>query len=493
MSDENKLSLNETGRVLHTAFQSEDSTFLNSVVSYKNKKYKSYSERWWLLSSVFLLNIANYSHWVAFPSVSKNAAKYYDQTGDAIDLLSTLSYGSGIPCCIIATYIVESHGLRVGLLFGGVLTGFGGLLCFCSSLPYLSDIFTSDEKFYLALVGQILTGIACPFISCVPTKISQHWFGDNERTIATILLGMSNPLGIVLGQGLTPQIAPSPEKIPRMNILWFIPAAIGSIITIIKVKKSYPPSPPSHSAEMQVKEKVNYLICIKKLMTNFPFIIIFLFLGAAMGYISTLSTKIEQLLCSKGYSDQLSGLSGSLILLWGFIASFFFGFLAIKVKKIVLICKTSGLIVIIFLVLICYVFRLPNMNWLIILSCSLLGIFSLGVYPLALELVVECTYPLDQATPTALIFLSSSLQGVFLMVIENYMGKPLTPEEFSLQSCISHKDFGHQQPKDYTDYLIFITSYMIIFILVFLVFFKTELRRQNVDDNTMERTWKVKI
>ncbi|CAB4057693.1 MSFD7 [Lepeophtheirus salmonis] len=267
---------------------------------------------------------ANYSHWVAFPSVSKNAAKYYDQTGDAIDLLSTLSYG--ITWTKSWTTFWGEYSL--------VLVDY---CVFCSSLPYLSDIFTSDEKFYLALLGQILTGIACPFISCVPTKISQHWFGDNERTIATILLGMSNPLGIVLGQGLTPQIAPSPEKIPRMNIYGLFLQRLGE-------KKSYPPSPPSHSAEMQVKEKVNYLICIKKLMTNFPFIIIFLFLGAAMGYISTLSTKIEQLLCSKGYSDQLSGLSGSLILLWGFIASFFFGFLAIKVKKIVLICKTSGLI-----------------------------------------------------------------------------------------------------------------------------------------------------
>ena len=32
----------------------------------------------------------------------------------------------------------------------------------------------------------------------------------------------------------------------------------------------------------------------------------------------------------------------------------------------------------------------------IILSCVLLGIFALGPYPVALELLVECTYPLDQ-------------------------------------------------------------------------------------------------
>jgi hypothetical protein len=45
----------------------------------QNIVFKVYPERWWLLLTVVLLNLANYSHWVAFPSVAKNAAKYYDQ------------------------------------------------------------------------------------------------------------------------------------------------------------------------------------------------------------------------------------------------------------------------------------------------------------------------------------------------------------------------------------------------------------------------------
>ena len=35
--------------------------------------YRSYPERWWLLLTVVLLNLANYSHWVAFPSVTKES------------------------------------------------------------------------------------------------------------------------------------------------------------------------------------------------------------------------------------------------------------------------------------------------------------------------------------------------------------------------------------------------------------------------------------
>ena len=124
----------------------------------------------------------------------------------------------------------------------------------------------------------------------------------------------------------------------------------------------------------------------------------FLFVGGAMGYVSTISTKIEQILCSVGYSDQIAGLAGSLILFMGFVASFPFGILAYKTKKSTLICKLSGFVVITSLVMLGYFMRLPNNAAAIIASCVLLGLFALGSYPLALELIVECTYPCDQVS-----------------------------------------------------------------------------------------------
>ena len=56
----------------------------------------------------------------------------------------------------------------------------GECLCLMSSIPWVDpDYISSDAKYYLALVGQALTGMAAPFITCLPTKISQHWFGNN--------------------------------------------------------------------------------------------------------------------------------------------------------------------------------------------------------------------------------------------------------------------------------------------------------------------------
>ena len=47
-----------------------------------------------------------------------------------MDLIPTVSYGLGVPCCLLATYIVERYGLKVGLHIGGVLTGIGmSIIC----------------------------------------------------------------------------------------------------------------------------------------------------------------------------------------------------------------------------------------------------------------------------------------------------------------------------------------------------------------------------
>jgi len=128
-----------------------------------------------------------------------------------------------------------------------------------------------------------------------------------------------------------------------------------------------------------------------------------------------------------------------------------------------------------------YFMRQPDSGAAIVASCACLGVFALGCYPLALELVVECTYPVDQAAGTAFLFLSSAIQGVILMLAENGLGRPLTEDEMLVQSCVAAGESGHQQPKDYGSYLTFITVYMSSLIIVFALFFRTEMKRTLAD------------
>ena len=198
-------------------------------------------------------------------------------TGEQLDLIPTVSYAAGVPTCLIATYLIESRGLKTGVKIGAYLTGVGGLLCCLSTFPGLNKSVPKEVQYWLAVVGQGITGVACPFISGVPTKISQHWFPDRQRTMATTLLGLSYPLGIVLGQGVTPALVQHPSDIPYMNIAFFCPAIIGTLLGIFLVRRNLPQTPPSASEEQQrgLEENNN----LKKLVRNFPNSIVLKFIS----------------------------------------------------------------------------------------------------------------------------------------------------------------------------------------------------------------------
>ena len=57
-------------------------------LSESDSSFRLYRSRWLLLIAVTLLNLANYSHWVAFASVAKQGAEYYHVTGPEVSQYS---------------------------------------------------------------------------------------------------------------------------------------------------------------------------------------------------------------------------------------------------------------------------------------------------------------------------------------------------------------------------------------------------------------------
>ena len=73
------------------------------------------------------------------------------------------------------------------------------------------------------------------------------------------------------------------------------------------------------------------------------------------------------------------------------------------------------------------------------------------------------------------------------MEMENHISSDLDDEKMEIQTCVSKDDHGHQQPKDYSAYLNFITVYMLLLGLLFMLFFKTEMKRSNADEESKEK------
>ena len=99
-------------------------------------------------------------------------------------------------------------------------------------------VVVSCLRYWLAFSGQAITGLASPFIASVPAKVSQHWFSEGQRPFAIAVLGLSNPVGLVVGQAVTPLMVPSAEDVPIMNMVWFVPALLGTFLTFATVTSS---------------------------------------------------------------------------------------------------------------------------------------------------------------------------------------------------------------------------------------------------------------
>ena len=148
---------------------------------------------------------------------------------------------------------------------------------------------------------------------------------------------MTNLSGIVLGYGATPLFVKEAADVPTMNWAWFIPAAVSMILTvsfegsnlnvttlqcifvfqIVGMTRSYPPSPPSRSAEVEQKNmpylKRSVFACLSY---KIPFIYIFFFSSMK----SLLTNKAFMVIClcvggavGKKTKDEINGIFHSLV------------------------------------------------------------------------------------------------------------------------------------------------------------------------------------
>lgn len=66
------------------------------------------------------------------------------------------------------------------------------------------------------MFGQILTGLAQPFVLSAPTRYSDLWFTNRGRIAATAVMSLANPFGGALAQLIDPSWANTASDIPNM-------------------------------------------------------------------------------------------------------------------------------------------------------------------------------------------------------------------------------------------------------------------------------------
>ncbi|PIK51349.1 putative major facilitator superfamily domain-containing protein 7 [Apostichopus japonicus] len=441
--------------------------------------YVTYPQRWFVLATVAVLNFSNAMAWINFAAITNFSAEYFNVTTDQINWLSIVYLVVTIPIGFVSIWVMDNLGIRSTILIGAWFNFVGiAVRCF-SGLSGISD----DARYPIVMTGQTIAAVAQPFLLFVPTKLAAVWFAEDQRAIANAIGSMSNPFGILMSFLISALLVSEPDDIPLMLLIYLIPAVIGVAMATFGVCSNEPPTPPSASADEEGESFYKgFLHCIK----TPSFIILWIAFGARYGVFNAISTFLEQIVCPLGHGDDFAGIVGALMLGCGLIGAFVAGLIVDKTHKFTPIMKFNfvfGAIGVVFLVVFS---NFPEQGGGLAFGAVLFGTFGLALFPVALELGVECTYPIREGTSSGLLQISGQLQGIILILIAQVASESVPLSEApDIQKCIVVSDTpGATVPpnqlsviQDMTVPLYVIGGYTIVVCCGFVLLFRTKYKR----------------
>uniref|UniRef100_A0A8C8JHK6 Major facilitator superfamily (MFS) profile domain-containing protein n=1 Tax=Oncorhynchus tshawytscha TaxID=74940 RepID=A0A8C8JHK6_ONCTS len=453
---ENEDNLSDEFRV-HVVIPSKPSPILE-----KRIVFKVYKRRWFILFVLCLLNCSNSMLWLTFAPVADQSAQFMGVTLDQINWLSIIYMVVAIPLSFGTTWMLDTLGLRITLVLGSWLNMLGAVLRFVSVLGSL----VSAAKFPVVMGGQTLCALAQPLVIFTPTKLAALWFPEHQRATANMIASMSNPLGILVASIFSPMIVGTTNNISSLLFIYAVPAAIICFLATVGIRDSSPPTPPSASAESSTSEP--FLEGIMLLLRNKAYMILLLCFGSGIAVFTCFSTLLEQIMCVRGYPNDFAGLCGGLFIVFGIVGAGFLGLYVDKTKKFIEATKVnmsfsaSGFSVLYF------------MKIAVAVVCSLFGFFGFSIYPVAMELSVECSYPVGEATSAGLIFISGQIQSVIYILLLQGLTKPMADSPFSTCSA-GDASLSWRVP------MLVMAGLCSAFTCCFVIFFHTEYRRLDAE------------
>ncbi|XP_063311412.1 solute carrier family 49 member A3 [Pelobates fuscus] len=438
-------------------------------------EFKVYKRRWFFLGVVCLLNCSNAMLWISFAPVANFTASFFKTTLDTINWLAIVYVIIAIPFGFGASWLLDTLGLKSAVILSSWLNMVGSLIRSASVIYFLNT--RSSNLIYL-FIGQCLCAVAQPLVICVPAKLAAVWFPEHQRATANMLAAMSNPIGILLANLISPAIVTEETYIPVLFGIYGIPAVLACVMATAGISEKEPPTPPSASAVNLVPEP--FFSGLKQLMTNKAYIILMLSFGSGVGLFTAFSSFLEQILCYKGYSNFFAGLCGALFIFFGFVGALLCGLYVDRTKKFTEVVKICFCLSSLASIAFAVVSSLRDQAvWLGIISL-LFGFFGFAAYPIAMELAVECSHPVGEGTSTGLSFISGQIQSLIYMLLLQSLTRTVAAS--SLSSCGE----GQIEISDWSVSTLVMAGLGSLGSCVFVIFFHTDYKRLQLEGKSTD-------
>lgn len=366
---------------------------------------KVYPYRWIILSIYFLITVVIQIHWLTFASVSGAAQQFYHTSALRIDFFSMLYMIVYILLSIPASFIIDTWGLKNGLILGAILTGIFGAL----------KAWGGNSLFWIT-IAQTGLAVAQPFILNSVTKIGAKWFPVHERATAVGIGTLAQYTGIIIALAVTPLLISEIENgiSGFREMLWIYGAfsMAAALLTILFMREE-PPTPP---AAEEFSERTGSIPGMVEIFKNRDMKLLLLLFFIGLGIFNAVSTCIDQICHNLTMNE--TGMAGGIMLLGGVLGAIILPTWSDKVRK----RKPF--------ILISMIFMFPGLLGLTIfhqfvpmlISAFIFGFFIMGAGPVGFQYGAEKSFPAPESTSQGIILLAGQISGIIFVFGVNKTG-----------------------------------------------------------------------
>jgi len=366
-------------------------------------KVKVYGYRWLVLLSFVIIACLTQVLWITFAPVTSAAAEFYQTSDLMIGLLSMSFMIVYIIMVLPSAWAIDTWGFRKAVGLGAVLTAVFGLT---------RGIFASN--FTLVFVSQVGLAVGQPFVIGSITKVAARWFAARERATASAVGTLALYLGPLIAMLLTPRLVLR-IGLPRTLLAYGIAAAAAALIFLL-IAREHPPTPPGPD------ERVLMFDGLKSMLRQRDFIFLLIMFFVGLGMFNSVSTWIEDIVRSRGFTITQAGTLGGLMLFGGIVGAVIISLISdqSRRRKPFLVLALAGL--------------LPGLlgmtfatsYWLLLLAGFIFGFFLLSAGPIGFQYAAEITHPAPEGTSNSLLLVMGQVSGIVFIFSMDALKNPAT-------------------------------------------------------------------
>ncbi len=374
------------------------------------KEEKNSAYRFVILIVYMLLTLAIQLQWLTHASVVRPAEVFYKGQfdPDSIFNLDFLAMSYMIVFLVMsfpASYVIDTYGIRKGLIFGAVLTIIFSLLKAIFATSYTG-----------VLIAQIGLAFAQPFIINAVTAVSVRWFPLEKRAMAAGLATLAQYLGIIAAMLITPKLVVSDPTLANYgagfnSMLWIygIFSVIASVLLIVFIKEK-----PDQS-DFDNEERYSFFEGLKFILTQKDMIITILLFLVGLGIMNAVSSMTDSIAEYLGVKDS-DGLIGGVMLIGGILGSLLLPAFSDKFRKrklFLVICMLGMIPGVAGIAFAQQLGGTPHSIYTIALLASfILGFFVMSAGPIGFQYAAEVSYPAPESTSQGMLLWIGQVSGI---------------------------------------------------------------------------------